>query len=87
MRSPLSKPLTAPPAPEAPPTWGLDLEDSMQSRLNRAVNAIRTVARGRVCGTCKHLREDRCSKQLNVHGDALAVLYPSAIACVKHEVK
>jgi hypothetical protein len=63
------------------------LEDGLNQRLFELATKIRTAANGRTCSGCKHHRDGWCATQQNYHGDNLAVLYPSAIACSKYEEK
>jgi hypothetical protein len=48
---------------------------------------IKRAAKGRVCRDCKHLRDGWCAEKTNVAGDALVVLYPTAVACGQHEAR
>lgn len=60
------------------------LDKGFSGKLIALVGEIKKAARGRTCGGCKHLREGWCAVQNNMDGGELAVLYPGAVACVKH---
>jgi hypothetical protein len=60
--------------------------DNIAGKLAGAVEVIKREAAGRVCGSCKHLRDRWCAEKRNVDGNDLQVLYPHAVACGQHEV-
>jgi hypothetical protein len=63
------------------------LEENLTSRLAVIATEIRLSAKGRTCSGCVHHRDGWCATQTNYSGDNLAVLYPNAVACAKHEVR
>jgi hypothetical protein len=61
--------------------------DNIAGKLAGAVEVIKREAAGRVCGSCKHLRQRWCAEKRNIDGNELVVLYPGAVACGQHEVR
>lgn len=57
----------------------------LKARLANGLALIIQEANGRTCGTCAHYRGDWCAEIVTDKGDALMIVYPTAIACSSHE--
>lgn len=61
--------------------------DGFAGKLAGAAAEIKRDAEGRTCGGCRNLHNTWCTKQQNIDGYNLTVLYPGAVACGHYEGK